>query len=73
VYWEEIQIVQVIEDLALLSNTKPCLIFKHRTRSDLSAMTYVGVWKKLDFTDLKIAPFLLDLVAFPSLARLVAK
>ena len=55
------------------SQKVPCLIFKHSTRCNISAMAKSRFEKKWDFEDEEIEPYNLDLITFRSISNAITE
>lgn len=67
--WNKLTNLAQIDELKLLSKTKPVMIFKHSTRCSVSSMSLDRLlrnWKTAD--EDKLVPFYLDLIAYRGLS-----
>lgn len=55
------------------SHAVPCIIFKHSTRCNISAMAKSRFEKYWDFEDEEIQPYFLDLLSFRALSNEIAE
>lgn len=72
--WNKLTESTQIEELKVLSKTKPVLIFKHSTRCAISSMSLDRLlrnWKPVDRD--RVEPFYLDLIAFRGLSDLIER
>ncbi len=70
--WIPLQEVSQIEELAQLSHTQPCVIFKHSTRCPISSMAKYRLEENWDFKADEVNMYYLDLIQYRNLSNGVA-
>ncbi len=61
-----------IESLILTSFETPCMIYKHSTRCDMSAMTYHVLESDWSFKEQDLKPYFIDILAYSNLSVHIA-
>ncbi len=72
-YWEPLSTRSDLEGLLLLSQSQPCLLFKHSTRCPISAMAKHRLEREWVFAERQLKPFYLDVLASREISNLVAE
>lgn len=71
--WHKLDNLAQIEEIKLISQDKPVMIFKHSTRCSISSMALNRLmrnWKETDQE--KIVPFYLDLISYRDISNQIA-
>jgi len=71
--WIPLQSAEQIEQISKRSHSIPCLIFKHSTTCDISAMTKYRLEDDWDFADEEIDTYFLDLFTYKKLSNDIAE
>ncbi|SFB48737.1 bacillithiol system redox-active protein YtxJ [Algoriphagus aquimarinus] len=72
--WKKLTNAEQIQEIKLLSEEKPVMIFKHSTRCSISSMSLDRLQRKWKDSDAeKVEPYYLDLIAGRNISDLVAK
>ena len=71
--WLELQSSQDVDALVSRSFTIPCLIFKHSTRCEISAIAKYRMEDDWSFDEDALEPYFLDLLSFRSISNYVAE
>ena len=71
--WVSLETAEQLQALITASESKACLIFKHSTTCNISAMAKSRLEKKWDFPESEMQAYYLDLLRFRSLSNAVAE
>ena len=71
--WTALNSISQIEDLKRQSFETPCLIFKHSTTCEISAIAKYRLESNWDFSASEMEPFYLDLKQFRSVSNFLAE
>jgi bacillithiol system protein YtxJ len=71
--WKALETVGQVEEIAERSHNKPCVIFKHSTRCNISYIAKHRLEQKWDFEETEVESFYLDLIAFRKVSNYVAE
>jgi bacillithiol system protein YtxJ len=61
-----------LNEISLLSDEKPVVIFKHSTRCSISRMALKQFEKEYDLSDNEVTTYFLDLIAFRDISNEIA-
>lgn len=70
--WTPLETVTQLASIDELSQSVPCLIFKHSTRCPVSSLAENRLNKKWEFSQETVAPYYLDLIAYREVSNAVA-
>lgn len=70
--WIALNTEQQIEQIAEVSKTMPCLIFKHSTRCSISTTAKSRLERNWNFSVAEITPYYLDLLSYRPVSDKVA-
>jgi bacillithiol system protein YtxJ len=73
VNWIPLESEQQLDVIAARSKTIPCVIFKHSTTCEISAMAKRRLETKWDFEAKEVEPYYLDLLRFRPVSREIAE
>lgn len=71
--WIPLHAAEQIDAIIERSKTVPCLIFKHSTRCNISAIAKYRLEDDWDFSEQALEPYYLDLLAFRPLSQLISE
>src|SRR5690606_28995541 len=72
--WNKLTQADQIQEIKVLSEEKPVLIFKHSTRCSISSMSLDRLLRKWQDSDAeKVTPYYLDLIASREVSDLVGR
>jgi bacillithiol system protein YtxJ len=71
--WIPLESEQQLNTIAERSNTVPCLIFKHSTTCEISAMAKHRLDRQWNFDAKEIEPYYLDLLRFRPISKEIAE
>jgi bacillithiol system protein YtxJ len=71
--WTEIRSTEEVLSIIEKSFSCPCLIFKHSTRCEISAMAKYRLESDWSFENSTIQPYFLDLLAHREVSRFIAE
>jgi bacillithiol system protein YtxJ len=71
--WKPLQTIEQLEQIIENSQKTPCLIFKHSTTCEISAMAKMRLEKQWDFDESQIIPFYLDLLQYRPISNAIAQ
>lgn len=72
-HWIPLTSAAEVESIKERSHTVPCLIFKHSTTCNISAIAKYRLDDDWDFDDLTLEPYYLDLLRFRTVSGYVAE
>ena len=70
--WNKISSEKELEEAISLSHEKPVMFFKHSTRCSISSMALSRIESEWEFSEEKIVPFYLDLIAHRDVSNAIA-
>jgi len=70
--WNKISSEKELEEAISLSHEKPVMLFKHSTRCSISSMALSRIESEWEFSEEKIVPFYLDLIAHRDVSNAIA-
>ncbi len=70
--WNKISSEKDLDEAIALSHDKPVMLFKHSTRCSISSMALSRIESEWDFSQEKIVPFYLDLIAHREVSNAIA-
>jgi bacillithiol system protein YtxJ len=73
IHWIPLESEQQLKHIAEKSNTIPCLIFKHSTTCEISAMAKHRLERQWNFDATEIELYYLDLLRFRPISREIAE
>ncbi len=71
--WNHLTSPNQLDELISLSETLPCLIFKHSTRCNISTLAKSRLEMQWNISDDSIQPFYLDLLAHRDISSLITE
>ncbi len=71
--WTEIRSTEEVHSIVEKSFSNPCLIFKHSTRCEISAMAKYRLESDWAFENSNIQPYYLDLLTHREVSRFIAE
>lgn len=71
--WIALDKIEQLDEIQRLSHEKPCLIFKHSTRCNISSIAQYRLNDDWDFSADEIVPFYLDLIQFRPISAEIAE
>jgi bacillithiol system protein YtxJ len=71
--WNKITSVQEVDALIARSHEVPCVIFKHSTRCNISAIAQMRLEDDWDFPADALEPYYLDLIAYRPVSQYIAE
>ena len=71
--WKNLEAAEQLDDILAISNTIPCIIYKHSTRCSLSSLAKHRLEINWDFDDNELEPYFLDVIRNQDVSNLVAK
>jgi bacillithiol system protein YtxJ len=72
VNWILLTDLEQLNEISLLSDEKPVVIFKHSTRCSISRMALKQFEKEYDLSDNEVTTYFLDLIAFRDISNEIA-
>lgn len=70
--WTQLTDIAQLDEIVEQSFQQPMLIFKHSTRCSISTMAKSRVERQWDFSEERIKPYYLDLIAYRNISNEVA-
>jgi bacillithiol system protein YtxJ len=70
--WIPLEDLGQLNEIILLSDEKPVVIFKHSTRCSISRMALKQFEKEYDLSDNEVTAYFLDLIAFRDISNEIA-
>jgi len=70
--WIPLTELSQLKDILQLSQTKPCLIFKHSTRCSISSMALNRLERAADESFNELNSYLLDLISYREISNAIA-
>lgn len=70
--WIPLEDLGQLNEIILLSDEKPVVIFKHSTRCSISRMALKQFEKEYDLSDNEVTTYFLDLIAFRDISNEIA-
>lgn len=70
--WKALEREEQVDEIAARSFHKPCLIFKHSIRCNVSYIAQNRLEQKWNFAPDEVEPYFLDLLQFRDVSRYVA-
>lgn len=70
--WLELRSTEDVDSLVTRSFTLPCMIFKHSTRCEISAIAKYRVETDWAFNEEEIEPYFLDLISYRTVSSYIA-
>lgn len=71
--WNQISSTADVDRIKQVSAQTPCLIFKHSTSCNISAIAKFRLEDDWDFSDQALQPFYLDLLRFRTVSHYIAE
>lgn len=71
--WKTLDREEQVEDIAERSHLKPCVIFKHSVRCNISYIAQHRLEQKWDFTQEEVEPYYLDLIQYRDVSQYIAE
>ena len=71
-HWTSLHSIQDVESLISRSFSAPCLIFKHSTRCEISAIAKYRLEDDWEFETEHLSPYFLDLIAHRDVSSFIA-
>ena len=72
VSWKQLDSEEAVELLSIESETRPCLIFKHSTRCNISSIAQYRLNDDWDFAPDALEGYYLDLISYRDVSSAVA-
>jgi bacillithiol system protein YtxJ len=71
--WKNLDNLKQLDTIVERSKTVPCLLFKHSTTCEISAIAKKRLEQKWDFSTAEIEPYYLDLKVFRAISNEIAE
>jgi bacillithiol system protein YtxJ len=71
--WKDLTTIAQINDIIERSHQVPCVILKHSTRCNISAMAKYRLEDDWDFKESELEPYLLDLITYREVSNQLAE
>ncbi|MCB9082223.1 MAG: bacillithiol system redox-active protein YtxJ [Lewinellaceae bacterium] len=72
-HWIALHSTEQVDTFLEQSHRQACMVFKHSSRCDLSAIAKYRLETDWDFSAEEMVPLLVDVVAYPALSRYLAE
>jgi len=71
--WIQLTHLDQLQEIKVLSDHTPCVIFKHSTRCSISSMALNRFERNWSFEDAEVKPYFLDLIAYRDISNTIAE
>ncbi|MGB0864714.1 MAG: bacillithiol system redox-active protein YtxJ [Saprospiraceae bacterium] len=71
--WTNLERIEQIEEVVLQSKTVTCLIFKHSTSCNMSAMAKYKLEEDWTFSENEVRPFMVDILKYKNISNAISE